>query len=64
MAKCVLCEKSIENHDPDIHTLHIDDQRVVEICERCIQKLVRWHRDKLAKMFPTKATKRYLPNND
>ena len=64
MVKCILCGEPIENHAPDIHTLKIDDRRTVDICDTCRQKFTQWQREKLAKLFPTRTTKRYFANND
>ena len=55
---CVLCDKTIANYSSALHNLRIDDARAVDICDECIRKFVRWHGEKLAKLFPTKAMKK------
>ncbi len=56
--RCVLCDKSIENYRPEFHSLRIDEHRTVDICDECTRKFVKWHGEKLARLFPTRAMKK------
>lgn len=56
--RCVLCNESIENHRPEFHSLKINDQRTVDVCDVCARKFIKWQGEKLAKLFPTRAMKK------
>ena len=56
--RCALCNGTIERYDPAFHHLKLDEQHEADICERCIDKFLKWQSGILAKLFPSKAMKR------
>ena len=57
---CTLCKKEIKNYHPDFNRLTIDDKTVLDICEDCEEKILKWQQEKIAKLFPTKAMKKIV----
>ena len=60
--RCTLCEQPIDNHSPDMHTLRLTTDRVLEICDACARAILDWQAEKLARLFPTRALKRRFSN--
>jgi len=54
---CTLCGEPIANHSPEFHSLKLNDERTVEICDACARAFVAWQGEKLARLFPTRAMK-------
>ncbi len=55
---CTLCQQPIERYSAELHRLHLDEEVAVDICDACAHKLVKWHAEKLARLFPTRTMKR------
>lgn len=55
---CVICQREIENYAPKWHNFQVDGKESVSICNNCADKLMKWHAERLATLFPTKAMKR------
>jgi len=55
---CTLCNQEIENFDPDIHHIDIDDEHAVDVCFDCFKKLNEWQGRVYARLFPTKGMKK------
>lgn len=60
--RCSLCEQPIDHHSPEIHTLRLHADRVVELCDACTRAILDWQVEKLARLFPTRALKRRFAN--
>jgi hypothetical protein len=56
--KCRLCDKDIENYNPDFNHLTINEELSADICGECTDKFMKWQGQKLAKLFPTKTMKK------
>lgn len=69
---CALCQQPIASYAPELHHLELDhlehDQlehgadRAVDICDACAKRLVDWHAEKIARLFPTKRMKQHIKN--
>lgn len=58
--KCTLCKKPIEKYSIDFNYLLIDECNEINICLDCVDKVVKWQKNNLARLFPTKTAKKYL----
>jgi hypothetical protein len=58
--ECSLCKRMIEKYDPYLNHLKLDESRSVDICQSCIYKFLKWQQGVFAKLFPTKAAKRWV----
>ncbi|MEI7542076.1 MAG: hypothetical protein WCJ94_02350 [bacterium] len=56
--KCTLCKKAIDNYSVDFHQLKIDEKHLVDICNGCIDKIIKWQGKKYAVLFPTSFMKK------
>lgn len=56
--KCTLCNEPIDNYNLAFHHLKIDEQHAADICQKCIDKFVKWQGAIYADLFPTKAMKK------
>jgi len=54
---CSLCKRPIERYDPSFHHLKIPPSIELDICDACTDAFLKWHGEKLARLFPTKALK-------
>ena len=56
--KCQICGQPIRNYQPALHHLTINESQGVDICQDCVDKIIRWQGSIYAKLFPTKAMKK------
>ena len=61
--KCSLCENEISNYSKKFNHLKIDDGHTYEICQNCMDKIIKWQQDKFTNLFPTSALKKKLKEN-
>jgi hypothetical protein len=57
--KCSLCGKEILDYSTEINHMEGCGSCGAEICQDCIDSMVKWQGKKMAKLFPTKAMKRF-----
>ncbi|MFW9929040.1 MAG: hypothetical protein ACFFD1_06590 [Candidatus Thorarchaeota archaeon] len=55
---CSLCEKEILNYNIEFNHLKIDELHTFDICQECIDKIVKWQQKIFARLFPTSALKK------
>lgn len=58
--KCTLCESPITDYNVLFNHLKIDESHSLDICQDCIDKIVKWQQSGYAHLFPTKTSKKYL----
>jgi len=56
--KCHVCGQPIQNYQQALHHLTINESQGVDICQDCIDKIIKWQGSIYAKLFPTKAMKK------
>jgi hypothetical protein len=56
--KCTLCGKPITNDDPRLNHLQIDETHAADLCQKCVDKFMKWQQGIYAKLFPTNAVKK------
>jgi hypothetical protein len=56
--KCTLCERSIDNYNPEFHRFIIDEKHSADICGGCTDKFFKWQGKKFAVLFPTNVMKK------
>lgn len=56
--ECTLCKKEIKNYNIKFHHLLIDDDREVDVCSNCSDKIIKWQSNIIAELFPTKMMKK------
>ncbi len=54
---CTLCQREIEQYNPSLHHVELE-ALFADICNNCEDRLLKWHGEKLAKLFPTKTMKK------
>ena len=57
---CKLCDKIIPSYHPLLNHVVIDDDREVDICPECLDRIRKSQQAAYATLFPTSAAKRYL----
>jgi hypothetical protein len=55
---CILCDKPIDNYNPQFNQLKIDDNKSVDICTDCVNKFLKWQQHLMLTLFPTKMAKK------
>jgi len=55
--KCDLCDEEITAFDPLLNSLKINEDRTINICRSCFNKIVDWQRKVFDQLFPRKHTK-------
>ena len=61
--KCTLCKKTIDNYNLYFHRLKIDEKHLVDICDDCMDKIIKWQGKKYAILFPTSYMKKRFGAN-
>jgi len=56
--KCKICENEIDNYTAEFNHLVIDESHEMDICQACVDKIVKWQGKIIATLFPTKALKK------
>ncbi len=59
---CALCRNQMKDYSPVLNRFEIDESHYAVICTDCIDKFLRWQRETMAKLFPTKAAKKMHGN--
>ena len=57
--QCLLCELEIKNFHPLLNSLKINEDRTVNICKGCFDKIVKWQKEVFAELFPTRRAKKF-----
>jgi hypothetical protein len=57
---CTLCKAPIKDYDPAYNHLKIDETHSADLCPGCIDKFVKWQGGIYARLFPTKAAKKWV----
>jgi hypothetical protein len=55
---CTICKKPIEKYNPALNHLKIDESHSADICQGCIDKIMKWQQGIYARLFPTAAVKK------
>ncbi len=61
--ECALCRKPIKDYHPRLNRLKIDESSHADICQGCIDKLMKWQQKIYADLFPTKAARKRFGKN-
>ncbi len=56
--ECILCKEQIQNYTSEFNQLEINESHSVQICQSCVDKIVKWQQRKFAKLFPTERAKK------
>lgn len=56
--KCTLCESVIADYSTTFNHLTLDESHSAEICQDCVEKIIKWKQETYATLFPTPAIKR------
>ena len=60
---CSLCENEIINYSANFNQLIIDEYHTYEICQKCIDKIIKWQQKNITDLFPTSALKKRYNKN-
>ncbi len=58
--KCKICDRHIEDYDPEFNRMEITESFSVDICQDCIDRFMKWQGSRIARLFPTKAMKKMM----
>lgn len=55
--KCELCKKEINNFNPKLNQLQLEEN-IVNICSNCTDKILEWQQNIFKELFPRKSNKK------
>jgi len=56
--KCHICGQPIRDYQHTLHHVTINESVGVDMCQDCVDKIIRWQGSIYAKLFPTTAMKK------
>lgn len=56
--KCNLCNKDIKKFNLELNQFEVDHDKVINVCQDCVDKFLKWQQKVFAKLFPTALMKK------